>query len=108
VHVDGNATVAAFVPYLKNYLETCVSCTRPSLDVKGKTTLLQLPNIGLEGPLISKWAAPAERSVKANVDAGWEAKTGRAGLGVVIRDHRGCVILSEWKHISYCSSAEEA
>jgi ribonuclease HI len=32
----------------------------------------------------------------------------KAGVGVVIRDHRGQVILSEWKPITGCTSAEEA
>jgi ribonuclease HI len=108
VHGDGKASVAASIPYLKKYFETFVSCTRPVLDAKGKSAFLQVPQPDPEGSLISKWAAPPEHSVKANVDAGWDAKTGRGGLGVVIRDHHGRVMLSEWKHIPYCSSAKEA
>jgi ribonuclease HI len=46
--------------------------------------------------------------VQANVDAGWDANSERTGIGIIIRDHEGGVILSEWKPIHDCMCAEEA
>ncbi|KAK1642043.1 hypothetical protein QYE76_059848 [Lolium multiflorum] len=54
------------------------------------------------------WTAPVEGSLKANVDAGWDDLSKKAGLGIVIRDHSGGVLLTEWKYVSSCASAEEA
>jgi ribonuclease HI len=42
------------------------------------------------------------------VDAGWDELSKQAELGVIIRDHKGQVILTEWKHVHQCASAEEA
>jgi ribonuclease HI len=46
--------------------------------------------------------------LKANVDAGWDFHTKRTGIGVIVHDSRGQLIISEWKFIPYCASAEEA
>ncbi|KAM0864854.1 hypothetical protein ACQ4PT_043630 [Festuca glaucescens] len=54
------------------------------------------------------WTAPVEGSLKANVDDGWDDLSKKVGLGIVIRDHSGGVLLTEWKFITSCASAEEA
>jgi ribonuclease HI len=46
--------------------------------------------------------------LKANVDAGWDSVTKKGGIGVIIRDHRGGTVLSAWRFLPRCSSAEEA
>jgi ribonuclease HI len=46
--------------------------------------------------------------IKVNVDAGWDAATKHGGIGVLARDQRGRVLVTEWKFISVCGSAEEA
>jgi hypothetical protein len=54
------------------------------------------------------WVAPKAGSLKANVDAGWDAHSKDVGLGVIVRDWQGKPVLSEWKFIPNCGSAEEA
>jgi ribonuclease HI len=49
-----------------------------------------------------------EGTLKTNVDAGWDDFSKTVGLGIIIRDHGGQVILTEWKHVHPCASAEEA
>jgi hypothetical protein len=56
----------------------------------------------------ASWVALEVGSLKANVDAGWDAHSKDAGLGVIIRDWLGKLVLSEWKFIPNCGSAEEA
>ncbi|KAK1609315.1 hypothetical protein QYE76_032988 [Lolium multiflorum] len=46
--------------------------------------------------------------VKANVDGGWDALSKKAGFGLIVRDDAGRVIISEWRQIAGCNSAEEA
>jgi hypothetical protein len=54
------------------------------------------------------WVAPAEGGLKANVDAGWDEISKTAGIGIVIRDHLDHPVLSDWRFIPSCASAEEA
>ena len=91
VHGDGKASVSASVPYLVNYLR-CFSGLRNSASA----------------PASAAWTAPDVRTVKANVDAGWDPSSKNAGVGIIIRDHLGRPLLSEWKFIPVCFSAEEA
>ncbi|KAK1644818.1 hypothetical protein QYE76_062623 [Lolium multiflorum] len=107
VHADGKASISASVPYLCNYYDTFSSIKSP-LDPKGKLPILPVHVNKSEGFTTSKWAAPEEANLKVNVDAGWDVATKQAGLGLIIRDHRGRVILTEWKFLPGCISAEEA
>jgi ribonuclease HI len=93
IHGDGKASITASVQFLVNY-QSSFAAVSPGGDEK----LLQ----------VSSWKAPSEGKIKANVDAGWDAVSKQGGVGIVIRDHRGRVILTEWKIIPFCSSAEEA
>jgi ribonuclease HI len=89
-------------------LESFSSVNLARSDPKGKAAVSpehQLP----EGSVrLSNWTAPTEGQLKANVDAGWDVSTKKAGIGVIIRDHLGQVVECEWKFISWCASAEEA
>jgi ribonuclease HI len=97
VHGDGKASITASALFIVNYHRSFLAA-RYSLDQHSS-----------EDPLAhTKWIAPTEGSLKANVDAGWDEVSKRAGLGVILRDHKGQVILTEWKHIQSCASAEEA
>uniref|UniRef100_A0ACD5WHD1 Uncharacterized protein n=1 Tax=Avena sativa TaxID=4498 RepID=A0ACD5WHD1_AVESA len=109
VHGDGKASLAASVPFLQNYVDTLRALPRISLDAKGKTPIVDLtPSPVLDDVLDSDWKPPNNGCAKINVDAGWDERTKVAGLGVVARDQAGVVLLSAWKHVSSCTSAEEA
>jgi hypothetical protein len=45
--------------------------------------------------------------LKANMDVGWDFHTRRTGIGVTVRDSQGQPIISEWKFIPYCTTAED-
>jgi ribonuclease HI len=53
------------------------------------------------------WKPPAEGYLKINVDGAFDAISGRAGIGVVIRNSTGGVGLSAWKAILHARDAEE-
>jgi hypothetical protein len=54
-----------------------------------------------------RWRTPIEGEAKLNVDRAF-AGFGRAGAGVVLRDHLGQVILSACHHLPSCRDATEA
>jgi hypothetical protein len=96
-----------FYSQKKNYYDKFSSIKSPP-DPKGKLPILPVHVNKPEGLTNSKWAAPEEANLKVNVDAGWDVATKQVGLGLIIRDHRGRVILTEWKFLPGCISAEEA
>ena len=48
---------------------------------------------------MSKRKPPREGWTKINVDGTYDADTGVGGIGVVIRDDKGAVMLTAWKFI---------
>jgi ribonuclease HI len=79
------------------------------LDTKGKTPILPDGITDTAGPSEpSRWTAPAVGVLKVNVDAGWDVGSRKAGIGIVVRDHTGHPIISEWKPVTCCTSAEDA
>ena len=84
-------------------------------DVKGKQVIgINKKTILATQAEISKvfqpiqWQAPQQGWLKLNVDASFIMETGQASTGAVIRNHQGTVILSAWRVLFDCSSAEEA
>lgn len=57
---------------------------------------------------LEKWERPPVGWVKANVDESFVPQTGDAGIGVVVRNNEGEVLLSVWKALQHCSDAAEA
>ncbi|GJN29772.1 hypothetical protein PR202_gb18091 [Eleusine coracana subsp. coracana] len=53
------------------------------------------------------WKPPSEGWAKVNVDGAFSPNNGQDGVGVIIRDARGAVILTAWKVIFQAASAEE-
>jgi hypothetical protein len=93
IHGDRKASIAAWVQFLVNY-QSSFAAVSPGGDEK----LLQ----------VSSRKPSSEGKIKANVDAGWDAVSKQGGIGIVIRDHCGKVLLTEWKSIPSCGSVEEA
>ncbi|RLN33427.1 hypothetical protein C2845_PM03G29100 [Panicum miliaceum] len=56
---------------------------------------------------VSRWKPPKDGWTKINVDGAFDAKTGEGGVGVIIRDNQGSVLLSAWKYIQMGHDAEE-
>jgi ribonuclease HI len=91
-----------------NYLESFSKTSYPIVDVKGKNPIpLDGSYSHADLAASSSWVAPWIGEIKANVDAGWDALSKRAGIRVIVRDHVGHVILSERKLILGCTCAEE-
>jgi hypothetical protein len=109
VHGDGKASVSALVPYLCSYLESFISATGFACVRNGKdpADLERQVNIDSMSPR-SRWSAPREGELKANVDAGWDPAGKKAGIRVIVRNHQGNPIITEWKFIPGCASAEDA
>jgi hypothetical protein len=49
------------------------------------------------------WQPPKEGWIKINVDRSYVETTGEASVGVIIRDHKGYVLLSSWRYMFQCS-----
>ncbi|KAK1645100.1 hypothetical protein QYE76_062905 [Lolium multiflorum] len=109
VYGDGKASIVASARYIANYYESFIAAPPQNLTVHAKENSQGRGSPG-QASLIpsSTWKAPPEGCLKANVDAGWDPSSKRAGLGVAIRDWKGQVILTEWKFVPICTSAEEA
>jgi ribonuclease HI len=89
--------------------ESFANANTDTLTAKGKQPVQPKRANSSEGPSdLSRWVAPTEGTVKANVDARWDSASKNAGIGIVLRDHLGRTILSEWKFIPRCPSAEVA
>jgi ribonuclease HI len=56
----------------------------------------------------SSWQAPSPGWIKVNVDAGWNSPFAVGGVCMIARSSSGAVLLSEWKALPPCASAEEA
>jgi hypothetical protein len=101
--------VSASIPYLTNYLESFNAATSVASDPKGKHHVLSAStNISAASSEQVRWIAPAIGTLKANVDACWDAATKRVGIGIIIRDHKGLTVLSKSESLAWCSSAKEA
>ncbi|KAF8740822.1 hypothetical protein HU200_013702 [Digitaria exilis] len=57
---------------------------------------------------VSGWKPPPQGYYKVNVDGSYVAQIGEAGVGVIIRDSLGGVILTAWRVVFRCSGAVEA
>lgn len=56
---------------------------------------------------IEIWDPPPDRWIKVNVEGSFVSETGAAGVGVVVRNHKGDVILTAWRVLFCCESAED-
>ncbi|CAM8971158.1 unnamed protein product [Rhodiola kirilowii] len=52
---------------------------------------------------------PGDGGIKINIDGSWEVEARRAGMGVVARDHEGCILWAwaGWNNVSCCASEAE-
>jgi hypothetical protein len=109
VHGDGKASIEASKSFLQSYLHS-IQPGAPEPDHRGKAAVLPLKAITsdqvTEAP--SDWQAPESGWIKINVDAGWNDAHSAGGAGMVVRDSAGRIILSAWKTLPPCASAEEA
>jgi len=97
-------------------LQTTLSQTQHNFsdDMKGKCPLNVFA--GNQKPVVPKekqtakllWRPPEEGWIKINVDGSYVETTSQASAGVIIRDHNGHVLVSAWRFLFHCSSAEEA
>jgi ribonuclease HI len=78
---------------------------------KGKDLLCSLGETSSKRSVIKKsdvpWEPPPFGWLKVNVDDAYTKKTGKAGAGIIIRNHFGEVLLSAWKVLHDARSAEE-
>jgi hypothetical protein len=109
VHGDGKASIAASIPYLKNYFDSFTNIAHAISDTKGKTPMpSDNANMSADSSVVSRWIAPEVGILKANVDDGWDSITKKGGIGIIVRDHRGSIVSSAWRFLPRCTSAEEA
>jgi len=100
----------ASAEFLSSYWSSLFTIRQDVGDtIKGKRPILETcarPMVKL--PAIREaWSAPDVGWVKINVDGAYMEDSGEAGIGVIIRDSSGQVLLTAWKHISDAGSAEE-
>ena len=95
--------------FLTNYWESLEgSSLQAEGDHKGKKPVEPM-RAGVDGLARTqeRWNPPEDGKLKVNVDAAFTESSGEAGIGVVIRNHLGAIVLSAWKKIFGAGSAEE-
>lgn len=114
VHCHGKNSVCGSVQFLQHYAETLLLTRQKADDPKGKQIAQhmgqQKPNSDKELKKEHKqhWKPPPVGWAKINVDGAFTVEDGRCGLGIVIRNSEGKVLLSSWRFIRQCRTAEEA
>lgn len=109
----GRASVEGSFLFLLSYWDSLrqdkQNCPK-TLDLHGKASCCPQRSepVKEDGVQFSNWRKPPVDWVKVNSDGAFVRSTGDASAGVVIRDHEGRVLLSSWKVIRNCGSAEEA
>jgi ribonuclease HI len=112
-HENSKFSVEGSVSFLRKYWYELCSIRQHDgkEDLKGKAPVLDSLSAGVQGrPAKEKgrWEAPQINWVKINVDGAFDESTGEGGLGVVIRNHQGDVLLTAWKDLQGLRDAEEA
>lgn len=111
-HETEKLSFAKSVGFLtKHWTELCSIRQDHRLDdTKGKTIISDSLVAGRrerETTRVTQWEKPGDGWCKVNVDGAFEISTRVGGIGVVIRDQTGSVILSAWKYLAHGSDAEE-
>ncbi|CAO2192714.1 unnamed protein product [Urochloa humidicola] len=73
----------------------------PVLDSLRDDTKCKLPR------LKGRWKPREQGWIKLNVDGAFDSCTGDGGVGVIIRDREGSVLLSSWRYFQRGKDAEE-
>jgi ribonuclease HI len=101
---------SASVNFLMSYWDSLIAIRQGGVvDVKGKRPVGEF-RVSSEAKLMTaagSWKPPKEGWIKINVDGAYMDNSRDAGIGVVIRDSSGSVLLTAWKFISDAGSAEE-
>jgi len=91
------------VSFLLNYadsLQLISHCKIVKEDMKGKKSILSESEQSRDErkkrkawQLSERWKPPEQGWVKVNVDGAFNQETGRAGIGIIIRDSAGMAII---------------
>jgi hypothetical protein len=73
-----------------------------------RSILLRMPDEGVRGVTEQKWRRSKQGWVKLNTNTAFCEGSGATSAGAVIRDSSGKVVLSTWKVLRGCASAEHA
>ncbi|TVU19841.1 hypothetical protein EJB05_36016, partial [Eragrostis curvula] len=101
-HDGPEMSVEGSVQFLLSYYDTLFNVRQDQIpsDVKRK----EPGNVRT----IKKWVKPPCGRAKINVDAAFSVDSGRAGVGVIIRNDHGEIVLCSGRVVFNCASAEEA
>lgn len=114
VHDKGNLTITGSVSFLQSYAESLLLVRQKVCDPKGKQVDQQhnqAPPRSVMNQIKEnnmRWRAPLVGWAKINVDGAFNPEDGLGGLGIIIRDSSGKVLLSSWRFIRRCSSVLES
>jgi hypothetical protein len=119
IHASGRASIAGSIMSLTSYSESLniASQMAPvSLNGKGKKKVMEGSRPirrgarQEQGSHLKKaaWLPPPQGWIKLNTDIGFCSMTGTAGIGVIARSEDGTVLLTTWRFLRICGSAEEA
>jgi hypothetical protein len=110
-HNSGNTKIADSVFFLLNYRETLLQVRQQNQpeEAKGKRKVwISCLTPSARSAVQALWEPLPEGWTKLNVDGSFVDQTGEAGVGVIIRNYVGEVILTAWRVIFRCASVGEA
>jgi hypothetical protein len=84
VHGEGKASIVASASFIHNYDQSFLLASKPILP----------GHAGSEDS--RRWVAPMEGRVMDNVDVVWDNLSNNTGIGIIIRDHMGQPVITEW------------
>jgi len=96
-HASGHTSISDPVFFLLTFRESLLQVRQqaPTVDAKGKGKCWEaIPVPGVNELECASWEAPLEGWTKVNVDGSFVEQTGKAGVGVIIRNVRGEVIFT--------------
>lgn len=104
------------VSFLRSYADSlaAVKIDMGSVDDKGKKPILTVGVQRWDSPASvrtpkkkANWQKPQPGWVKINVDGAFSPNSGKAGIGVVIRNEAGAVELCSWRVLFDATSVEQ-
>jgi ribonuclease HI len=111
-HNTEKLTFAASIMFLQRFwAELCdIRQQQGTSDPRGKRPVSDTLCIGKQkdrSKIRTAWEAPQQDWVKINVDGALDSASGDGGIGIVIRNSKGEVLLTAWQYISRGANAEE-
>jgi ribonuclease HI len=112
VQAGEGISITGSVNFLRRYIDS-LNEIRQQADGKDdrgkqKRSIRQLSTLPAANPKEDRrWTPPEDQALKVNVDGAFIRETGKAAIGLIVRDSLGNPLLTAWRSLHWCHDAEE-